>query len=149
MPAAQFLNAVPLGQITTGPVVQTVVVLGYTAAGLAGEILASAVAFHAVVQLRAARGAPLRPPARRPPGPPSPAGKRVSRQPPAVRAPDSLAFPVRRRAPRHGGPTAVRLGHRRPSDGGAVLDHDMESGRKVTVRNSAGIPKNTPDPAGN
>jgi hypothetical protein len=87
MPAAQFLNAVPLGQITTGPVVQTVVVLGYTAAGLAGEILASAVAFHAVVQLRAARGAPLRPPARRPPGPPSPAGKRVSRQPSAHQIP--------------------------------------------------------------
>jgi chromate transporter len=45
MTAAQFLNAVALGQITPGPVVQTVAVVGYAAAGLAGGILASAVAF--------------------------------------------------------------------------------------------------------
>ena len=45
MTGAQFLNAVALGQITPGPVVQTVAVVGYAAAGLAGGILASAVAF--------------------------------------------------------------------------------------------------------
>jgi len=45
MTAAQFLNAVALGQITPGPVVQTVAVVGYAAAGLAGGILASIVAF--------------------------------------------------------------------------------------------------------
>ena len=45
MTAAQFLNAVALGQITPGPVVQTVAVIGYAAAGLAGGILASVVAF--------------------------------------------------------------------------------------------------------
>jgi chromate transporter len=45
MTAAQFLNAVALGQITPGPVVQTVAVVGYAAAGLAGGILVSAVAF--------------------------------------------------------------------------------------------------------
>jgi chromate transporter len=45
MTAAQFLNAVALGQITPGPVVQTVAVVGYAAAGLAGGILAAVVAF--------------------------------------------------------------------------------------------------------
>jgi chromate transporter len=45
MTAAQFLNAVALGQITPGPVVQTVAVVGYAAAGLAGGILAAIVAF--------------------------------------------------------------------------------------------------------
>jgi chromate transporter len=45
MTGAQFLNAVALGQITPGPVVQTVAVVGYAAAGLAGGMLASAVAF--------------------------------------------------------------------------------------------------------
>jgi chromate transporter len=45
MTAAQFLNAVALGHITPGPVVQTVAVVGYAAAGLAGGILASVVAF--------------------------------------------------------------------------------------------------------
>jgi len=45
MTAAQFLNAVALGQVTPGPVVQTVAVVGYAAAGLAGGLLASAVAF--------------------------------------------------------------------------------------------------------
>jgi chromate transporter len=42
---AQFLNAVALGQITPGPVVQTVAVVGYAAAGIAGGLLAAAVAF--------------------------------------------------------------------------------------------------------
>ncbi len=45
MTGAQFLNAVALGQITPGPVVQTVAVVGYAAAGLVGGILASRVAF--------------------------------------------------------------------------------------------------------
>jgi chromate transporter len=45
MTNAQFLNAVALGQITPGPVVQTVAVVGYAAAGLGGGLLASLVAF--------------------------------------------------------------------------------------------------------
>jgi chromate transporter len=45
MTGAQFLNAVALGQITPGPVVQTVAVVGYAAAGLVGGILASLIAF--------------------------------------------------------------------------------------------------------
>jgi chromate transporter len=45
MTGAQFLNAVALGQVTPGPVVQTVAVVGYAAAGLGGGILASVVAF--------------------------------------------------------------------------------------------------------
>jgi len=45
MTGAQFLNAVALGQITPGPVVQTVAVVGYAAAGLSGGVLAAAIAF--------------------------------------------------------------------------------------------------------
>ena len=45
MTAPQFLNAVALGQITPGPVVQTVAVVGYAAAGLLGGVLAAVVAF--------------------------------------------------------------------------------------------------------
>jgi chromate transporter len=45
MTASQFLNAVALGQVTPGPVVQTVAVVGYAAAGLGGGLLASLVAF--------------------------------------------------------------------------------------------------------
>ena len=45
MTATQFLSAVALGQITPGPVVQTVAVVGYAAAGVAGGLLAAAVAF--------------------------------------------------------------------------------------------------------
>jgi chromate transporter len=45
MTGAQFLNAVALGQITPGPVVQTVAVVGYAAAGVLGGILAAVVAF--------------------------------------------------------------------------------------------------------
>ncbi|HEV2252552.1 MAG TPA: chromate efflux transporter [Streptosporangiaceae bacterium] len=41
----QFLNGVALGQITPGPVVQTVATVGYAAAGLGGGLLASLVAF--------------------------------------------------------------------------------------------------------
>jgi chromate transporter len=45
MTGVQFLNAVALGQITPGPVVQTVAVVGYAASGLWGGLLAAAVAF--------------------------------------------------------------------------------------------------------
>ncbi|MET8625193.1 chromate efflux transporter [Kitasatospora sp. NPDC004669] len=45
MTDGQFLNAVALGQITPGPVVQTVAVVGYAAAGIPGGLLAAAVAF--------------------------------------------------------------------------------------------------------
>jgi chromate transporter len=45
MTGAQFLNAVALGQVTPGPVVQTVAVVGYAAAGVVGGVLASVVAF--------------------------------------------------------------------------------------------------------
>ena len=45
MTNTQFLNAVALGQVTPGPVVQTVAVVGYAAAGLAGGLLAALVAF--------------------------------------------------------------------------------------------------------
>jgi chromate transporter len=45
MTGGQFLSAVALGQITPGPVVQTVAVVGYAAAGIGGGLLASLVAF--------------------------------------------------------------------------------------------------------
>jgi chromate transporter len=45
MSGAQFLNAVALGQITPGPVVHTVAVVGYAAGGLGGGLLAALVAF--------------------------------------------------------------------------------------------------------
>ncbi len=45
MTGGQFLNAVALGQITPGPVVQTVAAVGYAAAGLPGGLLAAFVAF--------------------------------------------------------------------------------------------------------
>ena len=45
MSGAQFLNAVALGQVTPGPVVQTVAVVGYAAAGVGGGLLAALVAF--------------------------------------------------------------------------------------------------------
>ena len=45
MTSTQFLNAVALGQITPGPVVQTVSAVGYAAAGLGGGLLAALVAF--------------------------------------------------------------------------------------------------------
>jgi chromate transporter len=45
MTSAQFLNAVALGQITPGPVVQTVAAVGYAAAGVGGGLLAAAIAF--------------------------------------------------------------------------------------------------------
>jgi chromate transporter len=45
MTNAQFVNAVALGQITPGPVVLTVAVVGYAAAGLGGGLFAAAIAF--------------------------------------------------------------------------------------------------------
>jgi chromate transporter len=45
MTGAQFLNAVALGQITPGPVVQTVAVVGYAAGGIGGGLLAALTAF--------------------------------------------------------------------------------------------------------
>ncbi len=45
MTATQFLDAVALGQITPGPVVQTVAVVGYAASGVGGALLAATVAF--------------------------------------------------------------------------------------------------------
>ena len=65
---SQFLNAVALGQITPGPVVQTVAAVGYGAAGVGGGLLAALVAFSpsfafvllgggGFERLRASRGA--------------------------------------------------------------------------------------------
>jgi chromate transporter len=45
MSGAQFLNAVALGQVTPGPVVQTVAVVGYAAGGVGGGLLAALIAF--------------------------------------------------------------------------------------------------------
>jgi chromate transporter len=45
MTNAEFLNGVALGQITPGPVVHTVAVVGYAAAGVGGGLLAALVAF--------------------------------------------------------------------------------------------------------
>jgi chromate transporter len=45
MTGGQFLDAVALGQVTPGPVVLTVAVVGYAAAGIAGGLLAVAIAF--------------------------------------------------------------------------------------------------------
>jgi len=45
MTGGQFLNAVALGQVTPGPVVLTVAVVGYAAAGIAGGLLAVLIAF--------------------------------------------------------------------------------------------------------
>jgi chromate transporter len=45
MTDGEFLNAVALGQVTPGPVVHTVAVVGYAAAGVGGALLAATVAF--------------------------------------------------------------------------------------------------------
>lgn len=45
MTASQYLNAVALGQVTPGPVVQTVAVVGYAARGVGGGLLAALIAF--------------------------------------------------------------------------------------------------------
>jgi chromate transporter len=45
MTDTQFLNAVALGQVTPGPVVHTVAVVGYAVAGVGGALLAALIAF--------------------------------------------------------------------------------------------------------
>jgi chromate transporter len=45
MTNAEFASAVAYGQLTPGPVTQTVALVGYAAAGLGGALLAAAVAF--------------------------------------------------------------------------------------------------------
>jgi len=45
MTEGQFLNAVALGQVTPGPVVQTVAAVGYAAGGIPSALLAALVAF--------------------------------------------------------------------------------------------------------
>src|SRR5581483_3930172 len=45
MSSSRFLDAVALGQVTPGPVVATVAAVGYAAHGIAGGLLAAAVAF--------------------------------------------------------------------------------------------------------
>ena len=45
MTNSQFLNAVALGQITPGPVVQTIAVVGYAAGGVPGALLGAFIAF--------------------------------------------------------------------------------------------------------
>jgi chromate transporter len=45
MTDGQFLNAVALGQVTPGPVLHTVAVVGYAAAGVGGGLFAAAIAF--------------------------------------------------------------------------------------------------------
>jgi chromate transporter len=45
MTGGQFLDAVALGQVTPGPVVQTVAVVGYAARGIVGGIFAALIAF--------------------------------------------------------------------------------------------------------
>jgi chromate transporter len=45
MTGTQFLDAVALGQITPGPVVQTIAVVGYAALGIGGGLLAALIAF--------------------------------------------------------------------------------------------------------
>ena len=64
MTYGQFLNAVALGQITPGPVVQTVAVVGYAAAGLLGGLLAALVAFAPSFAFVLRRRPALRPAAR-------------------------------------------------------------------------------------
>ena len=63
MTRAEFADAVAFGQLTPGPVVQTVAMVGWAAAGLPGALLASAVAFtpsFLVVALTGARFERLR-----------------------------------------------------------------------------------------
>jgi chromate transporter len=45
MTGAEFANAVAYGQLTPGPVVHTVAIVGWAAAGLGGALLAGAIAF--------------------------------------------------------------------------------------------------------
>ncbi len=45
MSGTQFLSAVALGQLTPGPVVQTVAAVGYAAGGIGGGLLAALIVF--------------------------------------------------------------------------------------------------------
>ena len=56
MSSAEFLNAVALGQITPGPVVHTVAVVGFAAAGLLGALGAAVIAFGPSFLMIIARG---------------------------------------------------------------------------------------------
>ena len=60
MSAAHFLDAVALGQVTPGPVVQTVAAVGYAAHGIGGALLAAACRVRAVFRVRDRGWAPLR-----------------------------------------------------------------------------------------
>ncbi len=60
MTGAQFLNAVALGQVTPGPVVQTVAVVGYAASGLWGGTACCRCGLCSFIRLRHRRGGPLR-----------------------------------------------------------------------------------------
>jgi chromate transporter len=63
MTDGEFLNAVALGQVTPGPVVHTVAVVGYAAGGVGGALLAALVAFgpsFAFILLGASRFEALR-----------------------------------------------------------------------------------------
>ena len=61
MTASRFLNAVALGQVTPGPVVATVAVVGYAAAGVGGALLAALIAFAPSFVFMIAGGRPFRP----------------------------------------------------------------------------------------
>ncbi len=74
MTSGQFLDAVALGQVTPGPVVQTVAVVGYAAGGVGGGLLAAFVAFAPSFALRRRRCPPFRP------LPGQPSRSRVSRR---------------------------------------------------------------------
>jgi chromate transporter len=63
MTDTQFANAVAYGQLTPGPVVHTVAIVGWAAAGLGGALLAAAIAFapsFIVVEVIGERFAQLR-----------------------------------------------------------------------------------------
>ena len=61
MTDTEFLNAVALGQVTPGPVMHTVAVVGYAAAGVPGAALAALVAFAPSFAFVLARRPELRP----------------------------------------------------------------------------------------
>jgi chromate transporter len=110
MTGTQFLNAVALGQITPGPVVQTVSAVGYAAAGLGGGLLAALVAFSPLVRLRAGRRRVLQRAAHQPGRAGVPGRRRTGRD----RGDPGLGHPARRDAARA---VAVRGAGRR---GGAA-----------------------------
>ena len=138
MTDAQFLNAVALGQITPGPVVQTIAVVGYAAAGIGGGLLAVGGRVRPVVRVHPAGRAPLRPDPRQPHRPGVPRRRRTGRdrrdprlrRPAGPRAEPAVAVrdPGRRRrspagaAPRPGAdPADRRRGRRRHRLAGGAL----------------------------